>query len=169
MDGVTVDRALAQATVTEVTKKAAVVWLSVADRPAYPVWCLAVDASLYVVTGPGEQPAPGLVPGQTARVMARGDHGGRIVTWRATIDRLEPGSETWPAVVPQLAAKRLNATGPAAEVAERWARECAVLRLTPTGDGIEAGEDAHEGSEAAAPRPTPASRRTVPHSARQPD
>lgn len=164
----TVDRALAVALVAEVTKKAAVVWLSVAGRPAYPLWCLAVDASLYVVTGPGEQPAPGLAPAETARVTARGDHGGRIITWRATVERLEPGSEAWGAVAPQLAAKRLNATDPAAEVAERWARECAVLRLTPTGDGIEAGEDSHEESEAAAPRPTPASRRTVPHSVRRP-
>jgi hypothetical protein len=79
--------------VSEAMKKAAVAWIGVAPNPAFPVWCLWVDGALYVVSGPGEQPAPGLAAAPTASVTARGDHGGRIVTWRASVDRLAPGTE----------------------------------------------------------------------------
>ena len=121
------DRAL----LTEATKKAAIVWLTVGDRPAYPVWCLSVGASLYVVTGPGEQPAPGLASASTVRVSARGDHGGLIVTWTANVARVAPGTDVWSAIAPQLASKRLNAPEPADTVVNRWARECTLLGLDP--------------------------------------
>src|SRR5207248_4638873 len=63
--------------VEEAMKKAAIVWLSTGGRP-YGVWCLWVDDALYVVSGPGEQPAPGLAEATGALVTARGDHGGRV-------------------------------------------------------------------------------------------
>lgn len=119
------------ALVAEVMKKAAVVWLSVADAAAFPVWCLASGDALHVVTGPGEQPAPGLVGAATVTVTARGDHGGAVATWVAAVERVEPGTEAWDTVAPTLAAKRLNEPGPGAALADRWARECALLRLVP--------------------------------------
>jgi hypothetical protein len=119
--------------ITEAMKKAAVAWIAVGERPAYAVWCLWVENALYVVSGPNEQPAPGLSRAATVRVSARGDHGGRIVTWTATVDRVEPGSPQWDAVVPQLAGKRLNSVT-AEELSRRWARECEVARLVPTGE-----------------------------------
>src|ERR687883_42394 len=94
--------------VEEAMKKAAVAWISVGDAPATAVWGLWLDGALYVVSGPGEQPAPGLASGGSpVLVSARGDHGGRIVTWPATVSRVSPDSDEWRTVAPQLAAKRL--------------------------------------------------------------
>ncbi|MBX6356448.1 MAG: hypothetical protein IRZ05_11415 [Micromonosporaceae bacterium] len=144
----------------EAMKKAAVAWVSVSGQPALALWCLPLAGSLYVVTGPGEQSAPGLATATEATVTLRGDHGGRIVTWPATASRVEPGTEEWETVAPQLAAKRLNAPGTAEELAARWASECVVTRLTPAGPPTEAGASLPDGSLAAAPRPSPAARRT---------
>jgi hypothetical protein len=144
--------------VEEAMKKAAIAWLAPPGTAAYPVWCLWLDGSLYVVSGPGEQPAPGLGAAATAEVTARGDHGGRIVTWPAAVTRVEPETADWDQVVPQLAGKRLNAPGTAAQTQARWAAECVVSRLTPAGDPVMPLPD---GSGAAAPVPTPAARRTA--------
>jgi hypothetical protein len=167
-----------QALVDEAMKKAAVAWISVAAQPALALWCLPLTGSLYLVSGPGEQSAPGLAAASEASVTLRGDHGGRIVTWLAEVSRVEPGTEEWQTVAPQLAAKRLNATGTAEALAARWAAECVVSRLTPAGGrgaeaggevigrgaeaggGIIAGAGLPDGSLAAVPRPTPAARRT---------
>jgi len=148
-----------QPLVDEAMKKAAVAWLTVPDAgPAYPVWCLWIDGALYVVSGPGEQPAPGLAETATAQVTARGDHGGRIVTWPAEVSRLKPDTDDWTAVAPQLAGKRLNASGTAEQTVARWADECVLSRLAPAGDPDEAGPTLPDASMAAPPRPTPAAR-----------
>jgi hypothetical protein len=141
--------------VEESMKKAAIAWLTVAERLSYPVWCLWVDGALYLVSGADEQPAPGLDGADTALVSARGDHGGRIVTWPASVARVQPDSEQWTSVVPQLAGKRLNSTG-TEDLAGRWAESSIVWRLTPAGDPAEAGESLPDGSLAAPVRPTPA-------------
>jgi hypothetical protein len=137
--------------IEEAMRKAAVAWLEVpgrgthlsqgriesgrgrpgSRRHSYPVWCLWVEDSLYVVSGPDEQSAPGLAGAATVLVSARGDHGGRIITWPARVSRVRPDSEEWGTVVPQLAAKRLNGP-PVPELLERWARTAVVSRLTPT-------------------------------------
>jgi hypothetical protein len=151
--------------VEEAMKKAAVAWVAVDDGPAQALWCLPLDGALYVVSGPAEQPAPALVSAVTAgtnarvAVTLRGDHGGRIVTWPATAEQLDPAGESWATVVPQLAAKRLNAPGTADALAKRWAAECSVIRLTPASESAEAGAGLPDSSLAAAPRPTPATRR----------
>ena len=144
---------MADPLVTEALKKAAVAWVSVDGGPALALWCLPLDDALYIVSGPGEQAAPGLAYADEARVSLRGDHGGRIVTWPAEVTRIDPRSEEWATVVPQLAAKRLNAPGSATALAERWAAECTVNRLAP-GEPEEPGD----ASEAAPPRESPAAR-----------
>lgn len=149
------------ALVAEAMKKAAIIWICVDAEPAYPVWCMPAGDALCVVTGGVEQPAPGLLPGATVRVSARGDHGGRIVTWPAHVERIEPGGEAWQDLAPQLAAKRLNAPGTSEAVIERWSRESLLLRLVPAGDTIEVPADADARSGAAVPVPTPAARRTA--------
>lgn len=146
--------------VDEVMKKVAIAWVSVDSGPAYGVWCLAVDGAVYVVSGPGEQAAPGLAQAGTATVTARGDHGGRIVTWPVDVSRLFPGSDEWEAITPQLAAKRLNAPGPTEALIARWAAECAVSRLAPAGSPVEAGESLPDSSGAEPPRETPAVNQT---------
>nr|WP_199716637.1 hypothetical protein [Micromonospora musae] len=146
--------------VDEVIKKAAVAWVTVADEPARGLWCAPLEGALLVVSGPGEQAAPGLAEATAAQVTMRGDHGGRVVTWSARVDRLLPGSEEWETVAPLVAAKRLNASGSTAELIQRWADEgCALTRLTPAGDTV-SGEALPTGSLAEPPRDTPAARAT---------
>lgn len=145
--------------VEEAMKKAAIAWLAVGNGDRYAVWCLWQDGALYVVSGPGEQPAPGLASTSTASVSARGEHGGRIVTWPAQVDRVLPDTDAWASVVPALAGKRLNAAG-AEELAQRWARECVVSCLRPMGPPTEAGPSLSADAEAAPPRETPAVRAT---------
>ncbi len=146
------------ALVAEAMKKAAIVWLTVAGQPAYPVWCAPIGDALYVVTGGAEQPAPGLTSADQAMVTARGDHGGRIVSWPAAVATLAPTDPTWPENATQLAGKRLNAAGTVATIVSEWAVTSVVVRLTPIGDDT---EPASTGSEAAVPRETPATTRTL--------
>lgn len=147
-----------QPLVDEAMKKAAVVWLTVPGAgPAYPVWCVWIDGALYVVSGPGEQPAPGLAETGQAAVTARGDHGGRIVTWPAAVTRLDPATGEWATIAPQVAGKRLNASGTAEQTVARWADGCVVTRLTPTDAPL---EPLPADSLAEPPRPSPATRRT---------
>jgi len=148
--------------VDEATKKAAVAWLTIpGGATGVAVWCLRIEDSLYVVSGPGEQPAPGLASAEACAVSVRGEHGGRIVSWPVTVARVWPQSEEWAAVATQLAGKRLNASGTNEETVARWAESCVVSRLTPAGDPTEAGPTLSGDSGAAPPRPTPAAQRTA--------
>jgi hypothetical protein len=66
-----------------------------------------------------------------------------------------PGSTEWTAVEPALVAKRLNS--PDGEAApQRWARECTLFRLEPTGAVSETPDQPSTASHAAAPPPSPA-------------
>ncbi|MFJ9665628.1 hypothetical protein ACIRPP_13575 [Streptomyces sp. NPDC101219] len=146
------DRAL----IEEATKKSGLVWVEGSAGPARALWHVWHEgAACLVGDGPGEQPLPGLADGARAQVTVRSkDKGGRLVSWTATVAELPAGSEAWTAAVAELKGKRLNAPDGEA-VPERWARECRVLRLEPTG----ATAPLPEGSLAAPPRPTPATTR----------
>ncbi|MGC4995400.1 MULTISPECIES: hypothetical protein [unclassified Streptomyces] len=146
-----------QALIEEATKKSGLIWVRGAEAPAArPLWHVWHDgAACLVGDGPGEQPLPALTDGGTAEVAVRSkDKGGRLVTWPATAHRLAPGSAEWEAAVAELKGKRLNAPG-GEEIAARWARECTVLRLVPTG----AVAPPPTGSLAEPPLPTPATTR----------
>nr|BFE63544.1 hypothetical protein GCM10020063_080700 [Dactylosporangium thailandense] len=142
------------ALVEEAAKKAAVAWIAVAGRPPTLAWCAWLGGALLVVTGEGEQAIPGLSEAATADVSLRGDHGGRIVTFSADVTRVAPSDEAWTELVPQLAGKRLNSSGAADDLVRAWAERCVVSRLTPAG----ASADMPDDSQAAPPRPTPATR-----------
>ncbi len=155
-----VDGLVATPLVDEAVKKAAVAWVGVAGGPARALWCVPSDGALLVVSGPGEQAAPGLADAVEAQVTLRGDHGGRIVTWPARVTRVAPDTEEWAALAPSVAAKRLNAPSPAAELMRRWAAEgCALVRLTPAGEPA-AGDRLPDGSLAEPPREAPVVRVT---------
>jgi len=150
--------------VEEAAKKAAIAWVAFGSSegevgPAYAVWCLPLEGKLYVVSGEGEQALPGLADAiaaaQPARLSLRGDHGGRIVSVPAEIEEIHPNGTEWEAVAPQLAQKRLNASGPAEEVVARWARDCTIIALIP---GEPQARD--DSSEAAPPRAAPVVRAT---------
>ncbi|MFI7541224.1 hypothetical protein [Actinoplanes sp. NPDC049599] len=143
--------------VAEAIKKAGIAWINVPGGPALGLWVMPLDGSLIVVCGPGEQAAPGLAEAERASVRLRGDNGALIVIVEASVERLTPGSEAWDEIAPQLAGKRLNASGTAEQLVERWAQAgCAVLRLTPADEPPIAAPDLPTGSAAAPPRETPA-------------
>jgi hypothetical protein len=139
--------------IEEAAKKTAVAWLD--GRLA---WCAWFDGTLYAVSGPGEQDLGHL--GERAEVTLRGDHGGRIVTWPADVARVDPGGEEWQRIAPQLAGKRLNASGGGEELVARWAAGNVLFALRPAGDPAAAGDTLPAGSLAEPPRPTPAANRT---------
>ncbi|MFG3657736.1 hypothetical protein [Streptomyces sp. NPDC047706] len=148
---------LGQALVEEATKKSGLIWVRGAGAPAaralWHVW--HEGAACVVGDGPGEQPLPGLTDGGTAEVTVRSkDKGGRLVSWTARVVELPSGSEQWEAAVGELKGKRLNAPDGEAMPA-RWARECRVVRLEPTG----ATAPLPDGSLAEAPLPTPVTTR----------
>jgi hypothetical protein len=120
------------AVLDEALKKAALAWISVDGGPALALWCMPLEGSLIVVSGPGEQFAPGLADATRAVVRLRGDNGGLIVVSEMAVARVTPGSEDWETIAPQLAAKRLNASGTADELVARWVSSgAAIVRLTP--------------------------------------
>ncbi|KOG42756.1 hypothetical protein [Streptomyces resistomycificus] len=125
---------LDQALVEEATKKSGLIWVAGPGGPARALWHVWHEgAACLVGDGPGEQPLPGLADGSTAEVTVRSkDKGGRLVSWTARVVQLAPGSPAWEAAVAELKGKRLNAPDGEA-MTGRWARECRVLRLEPTG------------------------------------
>jgi hypothetical protein len=149
--------ALGRALVEEATKKSGLLWAGSPGGPVRALWHVWHEgAACLVGDGPGEQPLPGLADGTTAHVTVRSkDKGGRLVTWTATVVELPPRSKDWEATVAELAGKRLNAPD-APVMPDRWARECRVLRLEPTGSSL----PLPDGDLAGPPLPTPATTRT---------
>ena len=147
---------LDQALVEEATKKSGLIWVKGPGVPARALWHVWHEGAACVVgDGPGEQPLPGLTDGGSAEVTVRSkDKGGRLVSWSAKVVELASDSEQWEAAVAELKGKRLNAPDGEAMPA-RWARECRVLRLEPTG----ATAPLPDGSLAEAPLPSPATTR----------
>ncbi|ELS56278.1 hypothetical protein [Streptomyces viridochromogenes] len=147
---------LDQALVEEATKKSGLIWVKGPGVPARTLWHVWHEGAACVVgDGPGEQPLPGLADGAVAEVTVRSkDKGGRLVSWAAKVVELTPGTEQWEATVAELKGKRLNAPDGEA-MPQRWARECRVLRLEPTGTTT----PLPDGSLAEAPLPTPATTR----------
>jgi len=101
------------ALIAEGTRRAGVIWLTVPgrDRPV-PAWHIWRDppGAAYVVTGPGEQPLPGVAgDGRVTVTVPSKDTGGALVTWTAGVHRVDPESPEWDAVIGPLAAARLNA------------------------------------------------------------
>jgi 8-oxo-dGTP diphosphatase len=123
------------ALIAEATRRAGVIWLSLPGRarpcPAWHVWA---EGAAYVLTGPGEQPLPGLAAARHVTVTVPSkETGGTLLTWQARVVRVEPGSPEWETVIGHLVAARLNlvlAPGEPAPAA-RWARTGAVFRLAP--------------------------------------
>ncbi|TDB90477.1 hypothetical protein E1264_04965 [Actinomadura sp. KC216] len=146
------------ALVEEAAKKSGLLWL---DLPGLPqpraAWHLWHEGSAYVLTGgEGEQPLPGLPEagqaGERVTVILRSkDKGGRLVSFAADAEVVEPGSELWDTVAPLLAKDRLNAASHEGQ-AERWAAESWIVRLTPAEEVTEAAEE----YATVRPVPTPA-------------
>lgn len=155
---------LLAALVEESAKKSAVLWLSYPGidrpRPAWHVWhdgaaLLVVDAD----DSGTEQRLPGLVEAANVTVTCRAKDGrDRLVSWRADVHRIEPGTPEWDAAGKALRGNRLNATD-AASLPERWARNAAVVALRPTGEVTEYPGQMPSGEAAGPPPDSPATTR----------
>ncbi|WP_367137827.1 MULTISPECIES: hypothetical protein [Streptomyces] len=148
---------LDQALIEEATKKSGLIWVRGPAGPSRALWHVWHEGAAHVVGGPGEQPLDGLAlaDGGEATVTVRSkDKGGRLVSWAARVTELPAGGEAWEAAVGELKAKRLNASD-AERVAERWAKDCRVLRLEPSGTTAPLPDTALT----AVPLPTPATTR----------
>ncbi|MCK2213037.1 hypothetical protein MF672_004385 [Actinomadura sp. ATCC 31491] len=114
--------------VEEGAKKSGVLWLGLAGGPrlAWHVWH---DGAIHLVTGGEEQALPGLDALDRVRVTLRSkDNGARLVEFEAAVSVVDQAREA--GAVAALAKERLNARD-AEHLAERWARDSVVLRLTP--------------------------------------
>ena len=137
--------------IDEATKKSGLIWVrpSGQGHHAQAVWHVWQDGSAWVLGGGIEQPVPDL--GERAYVTVRSkDKGARLLTWVATASRVDPQSQEWRDVAPTLLAKRLNLPD-GDEAPVRWARECTLWRLTPTGDVTESPDHPSTGSHAVEP------------------
>jgi hypothetical protein len=155
-----VDEALSGPLIEEAARKSGLVWVTVGASRPHPAWHVWRDAALYLVTGGGEQPLPGLAEaaetGAEVAVTVRSkDKGGRLVTFQARPVRVSPGTGEWDAAAGELSAKRLNAVDSAGQP-ERWAAHSTVLRLEPTGVVSERPGAMPDGGHAATPAGSPA-------------
>jgi hypothetical protein len=128
--------------IAEATKRAGLIWITIdgqdRPRPAWHIWRALAPGAAYVVTGPGEQPLPGLDgAGRVTVIVAGSQASGGRVAWTAAVTRVEPGSAEWDEVIGQLVAGRLNAVLADGETspAQRWATSGAVFRLAPVNTG----------------------------------
>jgi len=128
------------ALIAEATKRAGLIWIAIdgqdRPRPAWHIWRTGPLArgAAYVLTGPGEQPLPGLAAAALVTVIVAGSQtGSGQVTWTADVSEVKPGSSEWDEVIGPLVAGRLNAVLAEGETspAQRWARSGAVFRLAP--------------------------------------
>jgi hypothetical protein len=155
-----VDSATATALVDESARRAGLIWVrrQGSDAPARPLWHAWVDGKAYLLTGGIEQPMPEGLDDDGARAevtVASKDKRSRLIVWVGDVSTVSSGGDQWEAVVPALQAKRLNS--PDGEAAPtRWARDCRVLQITPTGEVLETPDAPSMASHATPPPPTPA-------------
>ncbi|MGW4897528.1 hypothetical protein ACWEQL_35550 [Kitasatospora sp. NPDC004240] len=160
----TADDFLDRALLEEAAKKSGLLWVCAdGQESARALWHAWYDGAVVVVGDGAEQPLHGLRAGAGARITVRSkDKGGRLTGWTARVTELEPHGEAWLGAVEELKGKRLNAPD-TDTIADRWARECRVLRLEPAGPLTEQPGAMPDASHAAAPMPTPATtRRPIP-------
>ncbi len=162
------DAVVAQALVEELCRKSAMLWLRPAGAArAQAVWHAWVDGAPHVVSGGLEQSLPTLPGGleladgtETDVTVRSKDTGGRVVTFRAVITTVLPGTEAYAVVATELHGKRLNASD-GEEQPARWVRESRIVRLQPTGARSEGPGHVSHRSHAAEPPGSPAATRAT--------
>jgi hypothetical protein len=136
----------------EAMSKSGLLWIDIADDRAWPAWHVWDDGAALVVSGPGEQPLPWL-PREVRLILRSKDTGGRLLTIRAHVHVLEPGTPEWQRAAEQLKAARLNAVD---DSLTRWAAECTITALVPFDSPLESPGAYDAGDHRAAPARTAA-------------
>jgi hypothetical protein len=145
-----------RALLDEVLKKGALVWLRVGDRD-HARWHAWSGEHVYLLTGAGEQPDPGLASDPVVRVVARSkDNRHRLIAFDADVSVLTADDDDWEAATGELAKQRLNLSD-AEHAPERWTTpEFRLYRLTPRLPLVEGVDDVPSESHRTAPVPTEA-------------
>ena len=151
--------ALVPAIIDQAAKKSDIIWISVPGvetQSSRAAWFLWHKGAAYVVFDGSEQQLPSLAEADSVVVTVRSkERLGTIVAWRGAVEIVPPGSPAWVEVTPLLVGKRLNnRDGDAAP--DRWARECNVARLVPTGELVEDQDNVRADSRREAPAPSSA-------------
>src|SRR4051812_17206276 len=106
--GQAADELSQRAILDEALKKGALVWVQVAER-SHARWHAWIGGHVYLLTGPGEQPDPGLASRDAALVVVRSkDNRHRLVAFDAEVSRVSPDDADWAAATAELARLRLN-------------------------------------------------------------
>ena len=123
---------LVPALVAESAKKSRVCWLSWPGAPAHRlVWHVWHADALVVLSAGPDQQLPGIEAAATAEVTMRSkDTGGRLLTWVATVEVVDPGAPAWEEHARALLGVRLNLVDPAATLQD-WRAHGTVVRLVP--------------------------------------
>jgi hypothetical protein len=127
------EAATAAALLGEAMTKSGLLWIEVAGDRTWPAWHVWYDGAALVVSGPGEQPLPWL-PKEVRLILRSKDTGGRLLTVRAHVHVLEPGTPEWQRAADLLKASRLNSVD---DSLARWAAECTVSALVPFDSPLE--------------------------------
>jgi hypothetical protein len=127
------EAATAAALLGEAMTKSGLLWIEVAGDRTWPAWHVWDDGAALVVSGPGEQPLPWL-PKEVRLILRSKDTGGRLLTVRAHVHVLEPGTPEWQRAADLLKASRLNSVD---DSLARWAAECTVSALVPFDSPLE--------------------------------
>jgi hypothetical protein len=150
------------AEIAGVMKKAGLVWVAWGGGRPMPAWFATVDGSYVVLAdraGSAEQPLPGLAEAGTADVVVPAKPAtNRLAGWKATVRRLEPGSEEWATAAAVLRTERLNAAGLDTQL-DRWEAEADLLVLEPAGDITESAGQWDHSSRLETPAGSPATTR----------
>lgn len=138
--------------VADLAKKSSVAWVRVGTQ-TFPVWHEWVETTdetgntagaICIVGSPGadgsEQPLPPLEDGDSAVVLLRSKNDRQLAAAVPVVTMVvQSGSELWDPVTAALKAGRLNAPDLPTMI-DRWAGECRVLRLVPSGDATSAAD-----------------------------
>jgi hypothetical protein len=155
----------AVAEIAGVMKKAGLVWLAWDGRRPVPAWFANVDGQYVVLADSSdgaEQPLPGLATAASVEVVVPAKPAtNRLASWKATVRRLDPGSDEWTAAAQVLRSERLNAAKLDTQL-ERWRSEADILVLEPTGEITEAAGRYDDTPRAEAPVSTRATTRGKP-------
>jgi hypothetical protein len=148
-----------RALLAEAAAKSDLVWVRrPGEQRAWPAWHVWHDDAVLVVSGAGEQELPPL-DGPVDLVVRSKDTWQRLLTVPALAGPLGPDDDRWPAAAAALAAARLNASVPPAELPQAWRRDGATItRIEATGPPSEQPGEYDDSSHAAPPPATPATR-----------
>jgi hypothetical protein len=145
-----------QALLAEAAAKTGLVWLRPTDQArSWPAWHRWHEASLWVISGPGEQELPALL-GDVDVIVGSKSTGARLLTVRCQAATLDPAEPQWLAMAAVLAPHRLNSRLSPIELPQHWrSAGVTITSLVPGAVGERPGHYAQD-SGAAPARPSAA-------------